>query len=251
MNKSLNAILALAALIAGAASLLDVAAPTLLDAGASRASAAGEARPQPVAAANPAVSRQSLTPQPPTTTVPHLTDLKLIRVPLARQATDFTCGAAALQSVLGFYGQDVREQELARNLGSNSYDGTNFRRIMKYAREHGYQAAVKTPMTLDELKQKLDEHVPVICLIQAWSGHKDTDYAHDWNDGHYVVAVGYDQDNVYFMDPSTLGNYTYIPTHEFTQRWHDREQHTRLPQLGLWITKPSPPYSPDAILKMD
>ncbi|MBX9691921.1 MAG: hypothetical protein K2Z81_06015, partial [Cyanobacteria bacterium] len=34
---------------------------------------------------------------------------KLIKVPLTRQSTDYTCGVAALQSVLAFFGEDIRE----------------------------------------------------------------------------------------------------------------------------------------------
>src|SRR5205823_4615259 len=46
-------------------------------------------------------------------------------------------------------------------------------------------------------------------------------WATDWDDGHWVVAVGYDKNNLYFMDPSTAGRYTYIPKAQFLERWHD------------------------------
>ncbi|HMA07121.1 MAG TPA: hypothetical protein VKP68_04645, partial [Ramlibacter sp.] len=46
-------------------------------------------------------------------------------------------------------------------------------------------------------------------------------YADDWEDGHYAVVVGMDAEKIYFMDPSTIGNYTFIRVQEFVARWHD------------------------------
>ena len=40
-----------------------------------------------------------------------------IRVPLTRQATDYTCGVAALQSILYYYGQEFLEDDLMEKLG--------------------------------------------------------------------------------------------------------------------------------------
>ncbi len=42
--------------------------------------------------------------------------------------------------------------------------------------------------------------------------------AEDWGDGHYAVAVGYDQQNIYLMDPSILGNYGYILIYIYSDR---------------------------------
>lgn len=46
----------------------------------------------------------------------------------------------------------------------------------------------------------------MIVAIQAWA-EEGVDYNNDWDDGHYVVVIGYDSDNMFFMDPSTLGIY--------------------------------------------
>lgn len=35
-----------------------------------------------------------------------------------------------------------------------------------------------------------------------------------------LSIIGYDLERFYFMDPSTLANYTYIPVQEFEDRWH-------------------------------
>ena len=171
---------------------------------------------------------------------------RLIHVPTTRQSTEYTCGVAALQSIFAYYGDDVRENLLARQLKANAKNGTNYHKIAKLARTKGYTVNVYTNTTLVRLKKFLDARQPMICLIQAWTGHQ-VDFANDWNDGHYVVAIGYDKDKLYFMDPSTLGNYTYIPTEEFLVRWHDCDEKEKLVHWAMEIYKPGPTFNPNLI----
>jgi len=170
----------------------------------------------------------------------------LIRVPLTRQATNFTCGAASVQSLLGYLGHDFGEAELSRKLKSNSQIGTAYRQIEQLAKAMGYSVSVHKDMSLADLKGQLDKRQPVICLLQAWNEHP-VDYKEDWNDGHYALAVGYDEKNIFFMDPSTLGNYTYIPEGEFLDRWHDTDGKEKLSHFGMVISIPdgNSSYSPD------
>jgi len=56
------------------------------------------------------------------------------------------------------------------------------------------------------------------------------------------------------MDPSTLGNYAYIPTQEFEERWHDsdgRDATDIVIHLGLSISKPKKNYEPEDVLRLD
>jgi len=175
---------------------------------------------------------------------------RLIRVPLTRQSTDYTCGVAALQSVLGYYGLEIREDNLSQELKADPNEGTSYRRIADFARSKGFTVEIKTGLTLDDLKRLLDRKHPVICLIQAWPD-KTVNFENDWDDGHYVVAVGYDRSNVYFMDPSTLGNYTYIPARQFLKRWHDTDTNEKLVHFGMTISKPVPRYNPAAIKPLE
>ncbi len=171
----------------------------------------------------------------------------LITVPLARQSTDYTCGVAALQSILGYYGDDIREDNLAKALGATSDSGTDYTQFVEYAKSKGYEVGVYKDMTLNQLQEFITKGQPVICAIQAWSD-KPTNYSDDWEDGHYVIAIGYDNDRIYFMDPSTLGNYTYIPIPEFLNRWHDSDQrNNKLIHFGIVITKNKPVYHPDDV----
>ncbi len=175
----------------------------------------------------------------------------LIRLPTVRQATPYTCGVSALHAVLGYYGEDIRDDKLAQTLKTKPASGTDYHNILRLAANHGYRVQKYTEMSLDKLKRLIDHGKPTILVIQAWAS-KPVDWANDWDDGHYVVAIGYDQDDIYFMDPSTLGNYTYIPVAEFLDRWHDMDQHGReLIHFGIVIDGKKRVFDPDEIKSLD
>jgi len=188
----------------------------------------------------------------------------LIKVPFVRQSKSYTCGVAASESVLGYYGEDNRESTLADTLQTSEQTGTSYMNIAKLGASKGYNVVVfdnekqndsgiehKPIMDLKMLQSYLDKKIPVIVLIQAWS-EKKVDYAKDWDDGHYVVAIGYDNANVYFMDPATLGNYTYIPVREFMTRWHDIDgKDHRVVHFGLAMWKNHPAYNSQQLIKME
>jgi predicted double-glycine peptidase len=110
-----------------------------------------------------------------------------IRVPLTRQGTDYTSGIAALQSILYYYGEEFREDELVGRLQPTFKEGTKYLEIAKFAQSLNLRVDVRTGMTLDDLQRLISEKKPVILLVQAWS-ESHVDYTQDWDDGHYVVT---------------------------------------------------------------
>ena len=72
---------------------------------------------------------------------------------------------------------------------------------------------------------------------------------------HFRV-VGFDRKYLYFMDPSTLGNYAFIPIPEFLARWHDyyideEGRKITLVHFGLVFSgKSKPVYDPEARMPM-
>jgi hypothetical protein len=76
-------------------------------------------------------------------------------------------------------------------------------------------------MTLDDLEKEIRLGNPFIALLQAWGEMSEEDYAKEWDEGHYVLVTGFDEKNIYFMDPATTGNYTYLSREDFIRRWHD------------------------------
>jgi predicted double-glycine peptidase len=177
----------------------------------------------------------------------------LIRIPLTRQSSDFTCGVAVLQSILYFHDaqDDYSEETLVKELKADLVNGTSYQAMADFARSKGYLVDVRTDMALEDIRNLIDNGVPVIVLIQAWA-ESLVDYSQDWEDGHYAVAIGYDRDSVYFMDPSTMGNYTYLPNQEFLARWHDEDRGVKLDRFGMIIQrdKRKNHYDPDNIFRI-
>jgi predicted double-glycine peptidase len=170
-------------------------------------------------------------------------------VPLTRQATDYTCGVGVTQSIFMYYGDEYMEGELAKELKADPNEGTSYHNINNFAKSNGYKVNIMKNMTLEQLKKNIDAKKPVIVLIQAWS-EKPVDYSNDWEDGHYSIVVGYDANKIYLMDPSTLGNYTYIPTKDFLDRWHDVDINEKLYNFGMTIEKSKPKYNQTEILML-
>ena len=177
--------------------------------------------------------------------------VNLISVPLTYQSYDYTCGVSALQSVLYYYGKDFRHEDLAKALEPDPMKGTNYRRMVDFARSLGFRVDVLTNMALQDLKKLIDDRRPVIVSIQAWPD-SPVQWRDTWSEGHYAVAIGYDVSNIYFMDPSIIGHYAYIPIQEFLDRWHDRDDREELIHFGMVITREGGTiYNPDVLKRLE
>jgi len=157
----------------------------------------------------------------------------LLNVPSIRQSTEYSCGAATFSSILAFYGHDLSEKEVMNLIGTTS-GGTNPESFLSGSKKFGLKSELIEGMTEKGIRNYLDKGIPVILSIQAWGDKKD--YTVDWNDGHYVVAIGYDKNGFYFMDPSQLG-YSYLETNDLNDRWHDirRDNKKKYIHLGIII----------------
>lgn len=149
---------------------------------------------------------------------------KLIEFPTVRQSKAGLCGPAVVQSVLHFYGIPMREDEVVKALGikENSIKrcGVSPTQIASLLASKGLRATPQHNTSVEQVKRYLDKDVPVIVAIQAWS-EKPVDYETDNSNGHYVVAIGYNDGNIVFEDPSILANRGYLPIPELLKRWHD------------------------------
>lgn len=144
-------------------------------------------------------------------------------VPDVRQSTGYTCGAAALQAVLSYWGTSEREDRLAARLRSTPEAGTHPLDILRVAREYGLTADLREGLDLADLERGLAAGDSVIVDLQAWRERTDIPWSETWDDGHYMVLLGLDAANLYFEDPSLLGARGVIPRAEFVERWHDYE----------------------------
>jgi len=147
----------------------------------------------------------------------------LTGVPDVRQSQPYSCGAAALQAVLNYWGIDAREGVLIQELGTTPEAGTPPDAIIRVARDYGLSAELKLNLTLADIEQSVAEKGPVIITCQAWADTDPEGFCWDtnWEDGHYMVVIGLDDKNVYFEDPAMLGTRGVISRQEFLSRWHD------------------------------
>ena len=77
-------------------------------------------------------------------------------------------------------------------------------------------------------------------LYQAWSESSES-WGDCWDDGHYSVVIGVDDENVYLEDPSLAGEIGFIPRPEFLTRWHDVDREgNELERFGIAVMGGTP-----------
>ena len=169
----------------------------------------------------------------------------LLDFPELRQTYNFDCGACALASVLAYYGIDVREDTVMQ-IARTAKSGTNVAGIVKTLRYYGL-----TPdrcASVEGIKKAIDQQYPVILALQAYKTSSKA-YRRTWGDGHYVVAIGYDAERVYFEDPSSYKR-TWLSFEELEDRWHDVDGCRRLRRWGC-VARGTPKYKSDESTHMD
>ena len=158
------------------------------------------------------------------------TPIKMLNFPLIRQIHDYDCGVSSLQSVLVYYGLEKKEDELIELLKPRHTEifnnGTKFSDIKKVSEKLGFKCEIHEDFTIDEIINCIDNKIPVIVLIQAYQD-KSIKFDSDFNDGHYIVAVGYNESKLFFEDPSSF-NRAFLTKKEFLNRWHGRNDENKI-----------------------
>jgi predicted double-glycine peptidase len=178
-----------------------------------------------------------------------LVDAAPLPVPITHQATNYTCGPAALVSVLGYYGKSNTNESQLAELANTTQAGTAILDLARVANNQGVLADFRDRLTWEDLEAVNRRGDLSIVAIQAW-GDDPTAYRSGWSDGHYVVVVGMDTEKIYFMDPFMIGGHASLTRTEFLSRWHDelgdgtKSQHPGILFKGL----PSPPMEWSPIL---
>ena len=98
-------------------------------------------------------------------------------------------------------------------------DGIDPAALVELTQRAGLNVTVKHGMSIDDLIGFLDREIPVICCIQAWG--EPGDYGKR-SSGHYIAAIGYDDDSIYFQDPVIEQERGFLSDSEFDERWYDR-----------------------------
>lgn len=130
----------------------------------------------------------------------------LIDLPPVTQSTPSNCGAACVTSVLRYYGENAFEQDIAKELGTKE-EGTTPASIVRVVRDHKLRCDARSNRSMRSLRRHIANGSPVIVLVRSQGGIS-----------HYVVVVGFDDDDVTFFDPWT-GRNTRRGREDFKERW--------------------------------
>lgn len=102
-------------------------------------------------------------------------------VPFIKQKYRF-CGPAALTSVMRHYGQNVEQDEVAKNVYTPELKGSLISDMKHYAAENGFNAQTKNG-NLDKVNSLITQKIPVILLVDRGKWVVDVQ--------HYYVVYGY------------------------------------------------------------
>ena len=158
-------------------------------------------------------------------------------IPIFYQEKSYSCGAAAVRSVVSYLtGLDIPEQALRTALKTNPEMGTDPGDIVAFlSRLPNLRVRART-MTVEDLRRCVDNGEIVIVDLQAWSEEKNPDWRKTWLDGHYVVLSGYKGERFLFADPSSEKS-VFLDASILEQRWHDEDaKGLRSERLGIVCT---------------
>jgi predicted double-glycine peptidase len=172
--------------------------------------------------------------------------MKVLEFPELRQTYEYDCGANALEAVLAYYGIAVLEAHILKSARTDSRFGTTMRGMTRVLEEYQLEYDARQ-MNIDDLLHYIDHDIPVIILVQA-SADEQREYAQDREDGHWVIAIGYDDERIIFEDPYAFTR-TYLARRELDERWHAIDEGILVCSLGIAVhgTKR---FEPNAVVHM-
>lgn len=119
-----------------------------------------------------------------------INNAKIIKhVPFVRQKDKF-CGPAAMASVMNFYGQNVSQDQIAKEVYSPELKGALISDMENFARGMGYNAST-TNGDENTLISLVDEGIPSIILVDLGIWVVSVP--------HYYVVYGYNKSNETFI----------------------------------------------------
>jgi predicted double-glycine peptidase len=131
--------------------------------------------------------------------------------PLVFQSTDYTCGPAALLSLLRFWRiEKYQEMDLPKILGTTVKDGTLPNDFTKGLKALGLHGGFKTGLTLQDLQNYFAQGKGVIPLI-------------DDEGDHWVLVVDFQKDQIVTMNPwPTICDYSSYSKQSFEKNWQSK-----------------------------
>jgi len=168
----------------------------------------------------------------------------LIPIPNADQMKDYTCGASCLLAICKYYGIGPDEEDkYTLDMKIDEQEGSHPYQIIEAALKYGLSYQEVCPMSIEQLKDYIKDKKPAMIAVQAWA-EDDTNcdsnklYSSAWEYGHWIVAIGFDNNGIFFEDPVLQAVRGYLPYTDLLNRWHDLgPKGVRLLQYGLVLWK--------------
>jgi ABC-type bacteriocin/lantibiotic exporter with double-glycine peptidase domain len=173
--------------------------------------------------------------------------MKILEFPETRQVFNFDCGSNAMASILVFAGVEEREDRIAL-LARTTSNGTSTAGVLRVMRYYALPYRAKQRMKVRALRRGIDAGFPTLLTLQAYR-ESNRPYRELWDDGHWVVAIGYDKRWTLYEDPASYHR-TWLADEELMERWHDIDRGKRIWQWGCTVCV-SGQYKHDRIIHMD
>lgn len=141
------------------------------------------------------------------------------------------CGPATMKMVLGYYGIEKSEAELAKIMRHSKKLGTTNKDAVRVAKKLGFSVKVKRNSSFKDLEKWLNKKVPVIVdwFTRGRNDHGDSEVA----DGHYSIVAGLDDKYIYLQDPE-IGRIRKLTRDDFKKVWFDfRGKYIRPDRLDI------------------
>jgi predicted double-glycine peptidase len=159
--------------------------------------------------------------------------MKILNLPDLIQSTDYDCGVICTQAILAYYGQDSTEFGLLDLFDIDSESGMQEDEIINFFKDNDFNVKAGK-LTKEDLIDYIDKDIPIILLLQAYKDDEE-DYKETDEYGHYVICIGYDDENIIFEDPAVFGR-TILSFKELEDRWHCEGEKKELEHYGIVIT---------------
>jgi len=159
--------------------------------------------------------------------------MKVLSYPETRQTFTYDCGSNALASMLCYGGAEEREDRLMKLAGTTERDGTPPDGVLLVFGYFGLPTESGEGMTPDDLRKAIDKGFPTMLCLQAYRD-SNKPYSQLWDQGHWVVAIGYDKDRIIMEDPASYHR-TWISDTELIERWHDEDKGKKVVGWGCTL----------------
>lgn len=138
------------------------------------------------------------------------------------QITNYSCGAACAAIIMRFYGYVGNEKKLIKRLNADPKSGIEPETIVKFFRDKKFKLKQIYEADLEDVQKYIDNGWVIIVAYQDHAFKPtEIDYASSLDNGHYAIINGYDNDKIWFVDPSSKKPNKSLRKEDFLQRWRD------------------------------